>query len=214
MGLTDLSLTAFLDEIDSNSPAPGGGSASALAGALAASLAKMVGALTIGKKKYETLAEECKLEFVSVLQMMGEIKEDLHRAIDRDTEAFNQVMDAYKLPKSTEEEKAFRHQQIQKATLLAIASPEMIATAAQKGLKTMEIILKVGNRNTLSDMGVAVLLFSSALEGAILNIKINLPGLDDRPLAEAYTLKNESMLKEMEINKKRLLAEIHQAILG
>ncbi|MFA7045734.1 MAG: cyclodeaminase/cyclohydrolase family protein [Candidatus Izemoplasmatales bacterium] len=214
MGLTDLSLTAFLDEIDSNSPAPGGGSASALAGALAASLAKMVGALTIGKKKYETLAEECKLEFVSALQMMGEIKEDLHRAIDRDTEAFNQVMDAYKLPKSTEEEKAFRHQQIQKATLLAIASPEMIATAAQKGLKTMEIILKVGNRNTLSDMGVAVLLFSSALEGAILNIKINLPGLDDRPLAEAYTLKNESMLKEMEINKKRLLAEIHQAILG
>lgn len=214
MGLTDLSLTAFLDEIDSNSPAPGGGSASALAGALAASLAKMVGALTIGKKKYETLAEECKLEFVSVLQMMGEIKEDLHRAIDRDTEAFNQVMDAYKLPKSTEEEKAFRHQQIQKATLLAIASPEMIATAAQKGLKTMEIILKVGNRNTLSDMGVAVLLFSSALEGAILNIKINLPGLDDRSLAEAYTLKNESMLKEMEINKKRLLAEIHQAILG
>ncbi|MDD3113325.1 MAG: cyclodeaminase/cyclohydrolase family protein [Candidatus Izemoplasmatales bacterium] len=214
MGLTDLSLTAFLDEIDSNSPAPGGGSASALAGALAASLAKMVGALTIGKKKYETLAEECKLEFVSALQMMGEIKEDLHRAIDRDTEAFNQVMDAYKLPKSTEEEKAFRHQQIQKATLLAIASPEMIATAAQKGLKTMEIILKVGNRNTLSDMGVAVLLFSSALEGAILNIKINLPGLDDRSLAEAYTLKNESMLKEMEINKKRLLAEIHQAILG
>ncbi|NLF48680.1 MAG: cyclodeaminase/cyclohydrolase family protein [Acholeplasmataceae bacterium] len=214
MGLTDLSLTAFLDEIDSNSPAPGGGSASALAGALAASLAKMVGALTIGKKKYETLAEECKLEFVSALQMMGEIKEDLHRAIDRDTEAFNQVMDAYKLPKSTEEEKAFRHQQIQKATLLAIASPEMIATAAQKGLKTMEIILKVGNKNTLSDMGVAVLLFSSALEGAILNIKINLPGLDDRPLAEAYTLKNESMLKEMEINKKRLLAEIHQAILG
>jgi len=214
MGLTDLSLTAFLDEIDSNSPAPGGGSASALAGALAASLAKMVGALTIGKKKYETLAEECKQEFVSALQMMGEIKEDLHRAIDRDTEAFNQVMDAYKLPKSTEEEKAFRHQQIQKATLLAIASPEMIATAAQKGLKTMEIILKVGNKNTLSDMGVAVLLFSSALEGAILNIKINLPGLDDRPLAEAYTLKNESMLKEMEINKKRLLAEIHQAILG
>ncbi|MFA5066614.1 MAG: cyclodeaminase/cyclohydrolase family protein [Candidatus Izemoplasmatales bacterium] len=214
MGLTDLSLTAFLDEIDSNSPAPGGGSASALAGALAASLAKMVGALTIGKKKYETLAEECKLEFVSALQMMGEIKEDLHRAIDRDTEAFNQVMDAYKLPKSTEEEKAFRHQQIQKATLLAIASPEMIATAAQKGLKTMEIILKVGNKNTLSDMGVAVLLFSSALEGAILNIKINLPGLDDRSLAEAYTLKNESMLKEMEINKKRLLAEIHQAILG
>jgi formiminotetrahydrofolate cyclodeaminase len=214
MGLTDLSLTAFLDEIDSNSPAPGGGSASALAGALAASLAKMVGALTIGKKKYETLAEERKLEFVSALQMMGEIKEDLHRAIDRDTEAFNQVMDAYKLPKSTEEEKAFRHQQIQKATLLAIASPEMIATAAQKGLKTMEIILKVGNKNTLSDMGVAVLLFSSALEGAILNIKINLPGLDDRPLAEAYTLKNESMLKEMEINKKRLLAEIHQAILG
>ncbi|MDD5601577.1 MAG: cyclodeaminase/cyclohydrolase family protein [Candidatus Izemoplasmatales bacterium] len=214
MGLTDLSLTAFLDEIDSNSPAHGGGSASALAGALAASLVKMVGALTFGKKKYETLAEECKLEFVSVLQMMGEIKEDLHRAIDRDTEAFNQVMDAYKLPKSTEEEKAFRHQQIQKATLLAIASPEMIATAAQKGLKTMEIILKVGNKNTLSDMGVAVLLFSSALEGAILNIKINLPGLDDRPLAEAYTLKNESMLKEMEINKKRLLAEIHQAILG
>lgn len=214
MGLTDLTISAFLAEIEANSPAPGGGSASALVGAIAACLAKMVGALTIGKKKFDALAEDCKQEFTSAIQAMTKIKEDLLYAVEQDTEAFNEVMAAFRMPKGTEAEKATRHERIQAATLLAIASPERIANAAQKGLDVMEVILKYGNANTLSDMGVAVLLFSSAIEGAILNVKINLPGLADRQLANDFLQQSELKLRKMTDMKAQLLKRIHQLLLS
>lgn len=212
MGLTDLTVTSFLGEIDSPSPAPGGGSASALAGAIGCCLARMVGHLTMGKKKYEALGDEAKSTFLSAMVQMETLKQQLTSAVDRDTEAFNQVMRAFRMPKGTNEEKALRDQKIQEATLEAIHSPEDMANKAMNGLRLMDTVLRYGNGNTLSDIGVAVLLLSSAVEGAILNIKINLPGLADRDLAERYALHIGKQLKDMTVLKESLMTEIHDRL--
>lgn len=171
---------SFYDDVASSSPAPGGGSVSASAGALAASLAAMVCRLTVGKKGYE----EVKDELTDVRDRADELRRDLEKLIEEDKNAFDGVMAAFKLPKSTDEEKAARGEAVEKATQQASSVP---LTTMKKALASMElaaVVAEKGNVNSISDAGVAGLMAYAAIEGAGYNVRINLGSLKDKEFVE------------------------------
>lgn len=181
--LTELKITDFAAELGSSKPAPGGGSAAALAGVLASSLAAMVA----------RLSGEGWQEFIDKAQRLSGQLLDL---VNRDTEAFNQVMEALKLPKGTEEEKRERSRALRQANRLATEVPLEVMELSLEVLRlAFEVALK-GNRNCLSDAGVAGLLAAAACRGAAYNVLINLPGLRDAEFASAARARLDETLKE------------------
>ena len=212
MKLIDLSLVEFNNEIDSSSPAPGGGSVSALASSMGVSLSRMVGHLTVGKKKFKALDEEVQLKFNRIEEEFSLIKKELISLVDKDTEAFNLIMAGFKLPKETKEEKKYRKQKILEGTIEAIKVPFVVARLSLRALKNMDYILKYGNKNTLSDIGVSTLMLYSGLEGAILNVKINIPGLDDQYMIKMYSDSTNEMLEEAKVIKDSILEKIHNSL--
>lgn len=187
-----LKVQAFLEELGSNKPAPGGGTASALAGSLASSLVKMVAHLS-GEEHEETISR------AEVLT-----NQLLHLAT-RDTEAFNQVMAAYKLPRKTDEDKKQRSQAIQHATRLATEVPLQIMEVSLNVLALAKEMAVHGNPNTISDAGVAGLLGVAACRGASYNVLINLPGLKDQEFVAATKSRLEEILGDVE-ELERLVA--------
>ncbi len=186
MKLVHMQLIDFIEEIDSKSPAPGGGSVAALSAALGVSLARMVGHLTVDKKKFLALAPEIQLEFKDTCDSLIMIKNQLISAIDLDTESFNMIMQAFKLPKGTEDEIHARHIKIQEGTTEAIMVPIKVASLSLSAMHQIPYILKYGNKQTISDLGVSTLMLSSGIDGACMNVLINLPGLDDRIAASQF----------------------------
>ena len=186
MKLINLSVIDFVNEVDSNSPAPGGGSVAALAGSLGSSLSRMVGHLTVGKKKFKALDEDTKEVFNNALLELETVKEELMLLIDKDTEAFNLIMSAFKLPKSNDEEKAIRKAAIEAATVIAIDVPLNVAVLCRKGMNLLETVKANGNKNCLSDLGVSMLLLHTGLIGAIMNVKINIPGLSNQEQIDGF----------------------------
>src|SRR5690554_4468613 len=134
MKLIDYTVKKFIDEVDSSSPAPGGGSVSALVSTLGVSLAKMVSHLTFNKKSYMALDEKLRLDYEKNFAKLNEIKNELEVLIDKDTEAFNLFMEALRLPKETETEKEFRKQKLEEATIEAIKVPLEIMKLSYLGL--------------------------------------------------------------------------------
>ncbi len=173
--LKDMTVAEFGEVLGSNSPAPGGGSVAALSGMLGASLVAMVCRLTIGKKGYEAQESEAS----AVLSEADRLAESLLRRIDLDTEAFNEVMAAFKLPKDTEADKAARAAAIQSGYKSAIQSPQAIARECQEVLHLAERLLGRSNTNALSDLGVAGQQAMAGVEGALMNVRINLPSIKD-----------------------------------
>jgi len=167
-------LRDFANELSSESPAPGGGSVSALAGALGAGLSSMVANLTVGKKGYHVVWEDMK----DIAVKGQELKDNLLRAVDEDTEAFNKLMAAFGHPKKTGEQKAQRDAAIQQATKDACLVPLNVMKNSIEVLKLAKLVAEKGNENAASDAGVASLMACSAVFGAGLNVKINLPGID------------------------------------
>jgi formiminotetrahydrofolate cyclodeaminase len=196
MKLIDLSVNDFVNEVDSNSPAPGGGSVAALAGSLGSSLSRMVGHLTVGKKKFKALDEDTKLEFNNALIKLEVIKDNLVELIDKDTEAFNLIMSAFKLPKGTDEEKLARKESIEVATIVAIDVPLNVAILCREGMGLLDTIKANGNKNCLSDLGVSMLLMHTGLIGAIMNVKINIPGLSNQTQIAGYSNQIANLLME------------------
>jgi formiminotetrahydrofolate cyclodeaminase len=173
--LMDLSVDGFIQEMKSDSPAPGGGSASALAGALAGALGIMVANLTTGNAQYAEVrgrVQELRAELESILP-------DLERYVDEDTKAFNDVMAAFKLPKETEGEKAIRRDQIQAGMQAAAALPLLVAEACLRALTAAVELLRIGNSNAASDAAVAGRLAYAGLWGAAYNVRINLGSVKD-----------------------------------
>ena len=173
--LVDRTVTSFVDECSMDSPAPGGGSVAALSGALGAALANMVANLTVGKKGYEAVAEEMK----QVAAEAQGLKDKFMSAIDRDTDAFNKVMDAFKMPKSTPEQKEARLSAIQEGTKQATLVPLEVLRMVPRALELALAVAERGNKNSASDAGVAALALRTAAEGAWLNVRINLAGITD-----------------------------------
>lgn len=178
--LVDMTVREYLDVLKSDAPAPGGGSVSALAGAQGAGLLLMVCDLTLGKEKFKDFEEVVK-EAKPVLE---EAEAALMAGIDRDTEAFNLVMDAFAMPKSTDEEKAARTDAIQKGTAAATEAPLENMEHALHALEAAEKIAGKFNPNCMSDFGVGVMSLKLCIQGAYMNVKINLPGIKDEGLAQ------------------------------
>lgn len=190
MELKKLEVTAFADLLASDAPAPGGGSTAALEGALGAALTAMVCGLTVGKAKYaasqelvESVREKCAALQVRFLDVM-----------DRDTEAFNAVAAAFALPKGTEEEKAARSKAIQAALRGCIDTPMEMMELAAETLELTESLLGRFNDSAASDLGVAALSLRSAIQGAWLNVRINISSIKDQDLAERSRARGEALL--------------------
>jgi formiminotetrahydrofolate cyclodeaminase len=178
--MLNLSVTQFLRQLASDAPAPGGGSASALAGALAAALVSMVANLTEGKEKFT----DVEADMIQLNQNAGAIRQQLMALMEEDTKAFQQVMAAFRLPKETSTEKERRQAQIQAAMIHAAEVPLKTAKTALKVLELAKIAAQKGNPNAASDAGVAALLAWAAIEGAALNVKINLGSIKDEKICQ------------------------------
>jgi formiminotetrahydrofolate cyclodeaminase len=173
--LVKLSIEEFSRVLGSNSPAPGGGSVAALSGVLGADLVSMICRLSIGKKGYEPFHNELE----ETLKKAQSLSRSLLKRIDLDTEAFNGVMAAFKMAKETEEDKRSRKEAIQKAFKDAVQSPLGIASECLDVLRLAEKLLGKSNSNALSDLGVASQQAYAGLEGAIMNVNINIPSIKD-----------------------------------
>ena len=177
--LIDMNLKAFMNETASESPAPGGGSISAYMGALGAALGTMVANLSSHKRGWDD-----KWELFSEWAEKGkEIQNCLLDLVDKDTKAFNKILEAFKLPKRSDEEKAIRSLAVQEATKNATMIPFMVMEKAYSGFELIRQMVEKGNPNSITDAGVGALALRSCIRGAFLNVKINASGLTDRTFA-------------------------------
>ena len=200
--LISMTLTDFADETASESPAPGGGSISAYAGVLGASLATMVANLSSHKKGWDDRWEE----FSDWAEKGQYYKNKLLKLVDLDTVAFNKIMEGFSLPKSTEEEKAARDKAIQDATKYAIEIPFKVMQMAHGSLEVIKAMAEIGNPNSVTDAGVAALCARTAVLGAFMNVKINASGYKDK----AYTA---DVIKQGEELEKQAIA-IEAEVIG
>ncbi len=192
MKLVEMQINDFIAVLGSDTPAPGGGSASALAAAQGIALTKMVTELTIGKKKYAEFEDE-----IELLQKKAKsLQEGLLRAIDEDTEAFNQVSAVFGLPKTTEEEKKARREAMQSALKGAAVTPFSMMEKIVDALKVTQTAVGKSNTNAASDLGVAALNLKAALQGAWLNVLINLASIKDEMFVRQYRKAGESLVEE------------------
>lgn len=192
MKLTEMQVKDFIELLASDAPAPGGGSASALAGAMGIGLGKMVAGLTIGKPKYADHQETVQ----QIHDRAGALVEQLTASIDRDTEAFDGVSAVFTMPKNTDEEKAARKEAMQKALKEATLVPFAVMEMCLESLKIVEMGLGKTNTSAASDFGVASLNLRSAVQGAWLNVLINLGGIRDEAFVNEYKAKGEAILAE------------------
>lgn len=192
MELSELTVRSFANLLGSDAPAPGGGSAAALAGSLGAALAAMVSALTLGRKKYADFQELAQSGF----ERGSVLKDELLEAMERDTAVFNDFSAAMALPKETPEEKEARSAAMQKALALCIESPLRVMELSFETMKLTNELLGKTNANALSDLGVSALMLGTAVQGAWLNVLINLGGLKDEAAANAYRTKGETLLND------------------
>ena len=195
MQLADLTVKGFLDKTASNEPVPGGGSISALNGAIASALAEMVANLTIGRKKY-----------VEVEDIMKELAPKFDALRERMVQDIDRVFDAFKLPKETDEEKELRKQAIQRETIYAAQVPMEVARAVAGILPAIATVARKGNQNAVTDACVAMMCARNAVLGALLNVRINLTSIDDKEFVaqmakEANQLEKEAIEQEAEIMK-------------
>ncbi len=208
MTLVNKSLNAFLEELASNSPAPGGGSVAALSGALGSALTSMVCRLTLGKKKYAEAEEEMK----SVLAMSEKLRTIFTRLVDTDTDAFNKVMEAYSLPKESDDQKALRNAAIQEATKEAALVPLECMKHGIDALALSRAVAQRGNRTSVSDAGVSALLIGACIEAAALNVKINLTGIANVEFVEWKTSEVSSILKTGKDAVEEILGIVEEKI--
>jgi len=202
--LLRLNLREFVNELSMDSPTPGGGSTAALCGALSASLSSMVSNLSVGKKGYEKVEKEMKKNAASA-QIL---KDELLNAVDADTKAFNKVMAAYRLPKSTEEQKKEKDRAVEEALKEATLVPFSVLEKSIEAMKLAKEAALKGNKNSVSDAGVAALAAQTAAEGAYYNIKINLPNIQDKPFKTRIQRKANSLRREsakLSIELKRIM---------
>ena len=199
--LVDMDIKSFLDEVASESPAPGGGSVAALAGALAAALSAMVCNLTLNKEKYASVHDEIE----EVLERCEHTRDRLLDIVDKDTEAFNRVMDALKLPKTTEEEKRVRKNKLQEAFKGAALVPLETARLCAEIIEVSKIVAQKGNQSSITDAVVSALMAEAGFKAAILNVKINLASIKDKRFVEDMEYEIELMERNTEDGSREVM---------
>ena len=202
--LADKTLKIFLEETASNTPVPGGGSIAALSAGLASALTEMVANLTIGKKNYEDLEEEMK----SIVKETSKYRERFIEDIDRDSDSFNEVMAAFKLPKGTEEEKEIRKNSIETAMKNAALVPLEVAKNALDMMSLVEKVIEKGNKNAVTDGAVAAMMARTAVLSALYNVKINLGSIKDAVFVEKVGKEVEQIEENAWKIEKDLLGKV------
>lgn len=208
--LVDMTCSGFADETASESPAPGGGSISAYMGALGVSLGTMVANLSSHKAGWDERWEE----FSDWAEKGQALKDELLHLVDEDTNAFNKIMDALGLPKSTDTEKAARTAAIQEATKYAIEIPFRVMKKSFEAMEILKAMAETGNPNSVSDAGVGALAARSAVMGAYLNVRINASGLNDKTFVEKVISEGALIEKQAQEAEKEILEIVNTKING
>ena len=208
--MKNMTIEQFAMQTASNEPVPGGGSISALAGALAAALTEMVAGLTIGKKKYAEAEEEMK----AAVEPMHNICQQLLVDIERDSQSFDLYMQALGLPKETEEEKAARTEAMQNGLKAAVAVPLSVAKASYEVFPYAELMVAKGNKTAVTDALVATMMARTAVLGALFNVKINLLSIKDQEFVQATSKEVEALEKKAIEHEQKILAmaEVSQSV--
>ncbi len=206
--LVSLTLNDFADETASESPAPGGGSIAAYVGSLGISLATMVANLSSHKPGWDERWEE----FSNWAAKGQALKDELLKLVDADTAAFNKIMDAFGLAKSTDEEKAIRKQAIQDATKYAIEIPFKVMETSLASMEIIKAMATIGNPNSVSDAGVGALCARSAVMGAFMNVRINATGYDDKSYVEHIIGRGQAIQQQAIEIEKEILALVDEKI--
>ena len=201
--MKNMTIQEFAMQTASNEPVPGGGSISALAGSLAAALTEMVAGLTIGKKKYADVEEEMKEAVEPMKAVCAQLLDD----ITRDSESFDQYMQALTLPKETEEEKAARTEAMQNGLKAAVEVPLSVAKAACSNLPYAETMGVKGNRTAVTDALVATMMARTAVLGAGFNVKINLESIKDQEYVDRIGKEVAELEKQAIEQEKKILAQ-------
>jgi glutamate formiminotransferase/formiminotetrahydrofolate cyclodeaminase len=207
-GLVGMTLRGFADELSMDSPAPGGGSVAALCGALAAALAAMVANLTVGKKGYEAVRDD----MIATAVRGQALKDRLLEAVDRDTKAFNKVMEAFRLPKTTPEQAAEKDRAVEDANKEATLVPLEVLEKAVEAAGLARTAAAEGNKNSVSDAGVAGLAAEAAGEGAYYNVLINLAGIKDKAFSDRVRRRAVAQRKALDKNAKGVRAILAKAL--
>lgn len=197
----------FIEDLGSNSSAPGGGAAAGIVGAVGVALTSMVYSLTVGKKAYESLSDENKKKLDENLEISKKEYNEMLDFMNKDEEAFNALMDCYKLPKETEEDKRIRNEKIDKCTLGAMIVPLELSRKALKFFENVKFAAEYGNKNLLSDAVVSAIMLSACIDSSIVNVEINISFLNDEEFVknikeEILNIRHESIKLKDEILSK------------
>lgn len=206
----NMGIQGFLDVLSSKEPVPGGGGASALAGALGNALGQMVSNLTIGKKKYA----DVEAQVMELLERMKEIQKQFITLADRDAEVFAPLAQCYSLPSATEEEKAYKTRIMEERLLDASYVPLEIMEKAVEMLGIMDILADKGSRMAVSDVGVGVQFIRTALLGAVMNVYINTKSMKDRAKAQELNHRAEKMIQEGTKTADRIYQKVLEQLKG
>jgi formiminotetrahydrofolate cyclodeaminase len=202
--LANLTIKEYLEKTASNKAVPGGGSGAALSAAVAASLVEMVAILTIGKKGFEEVEAQMK----DIVKRASESRQKLTEQIDRDSDAYNLVMVALKLPRETEEEKILRSEAIQKGLKQAALVPLEVAQDALVIIELARKVVAKGNKNAVTDGAVGAMMARTAAMGALFNVKINLSAIKDSDFVSKVSAQVMQLEEEIMIKEKEILARI------
>ncbi len=199
-------LAAFLDQLASSAPTPGGGSVAALCGALSAALGSMIANLTLGREKYRDVEPAIR----EALEQSEHLRAAFTQLINDDIAAYGTLSAAYRLPKATPDEQAARSAQIQQALQGATEAPLRIAEHARQALELCRTLAAIGNINVISDVGVAAITAHASLESAELNVLINLKAIKDRALADRFLQRLNAARGGAAPMTQDILATVHE----
>lgn len=212
MEFREYSIDQFLMELSSDAPSPGGGSTAALVAALASSLNSMVYSLTVNKKSFEKLSNENKEEMIKFEYESSKFTKLAQTFMERDRADFTELMSSFKLPKDTVEEKSTRSKVIKEKTFKAMESPLDLARECLKFYENISFAVEFGNRNLISDAGVAAILLHAAIESAILNVKINLNSLRKEEYVEKIEKECTTILEKSLESKNKINLNVEEVI--
>tara|TARA_B000000557_G_scaffold126584_1_gene102631 strand:+ start:1356 stop:3026 length:1671 start_codon:yes stop_codon:yes gene_type:complete len=206
--LSNMKINHFIDLLSSNSPAPGGGSVAALVGSISSALNSMVASLTVHNKKYISVSDQ--MEELGIKSQL--LKDKLKKLIDEDTDSFDKIMDAFRLPKKTKEEISFREQKIQQATIGATEVPYKTSLIIIDVIEISISVMKFGNKNSFSDGAVAAELGIASVKSAIMNVKINLNDIKDKKYINLMNEKISSLNEKLQSLTTKISALINQSL--
>ncbi|MBW9157833.1 cyclodeaminase/cyclohydrolase family protein [Clostridium tagluense] len=210
--LDEKTVREFINELGSNSPAPGGGSVAALGASLASALGAMVFNLTVGKKAYNEYSDEDKMLVDKNLEECLKHKDKFLDLMNKDTEVFLILMSAFKLPKESADEKKIRSAKIQEGYQKALEIPLSVAEESYKIYEYVKIAARLGNKNAISDAGVSALMLQASIESAILNVKINLSSIKDETYKQAITERCNELVKQGRTKRDEILSVVDESM--